>query len=85
MIQPQELQRMLREFGGPLAQATVEQNVLSPFYANIKWVCSLDGDLHYAELAHFDLRSLRDTMDVMTFAARLKANMDAAAAQARAH
>lgn len=80
MISPDELQRLLREFGGGLALVTVEvpHPVLAPATATIRGVANINGQPKVFEAEGFDLRKIIDADDVLGLARQFLESFQAA-------
>lgn len=74
MLNPEEFQRLLRVFGGPLAQCEVkplsENLLLAPHDVKVCHFIHIHGRPLWVE-SELDLRSIRNAQDVCAFAGKL--------------
>lgn len=86
MINREELQRLLREFGGPLATVEVKPQSEIVFTAEhdvkVCFLASVYGNPEWVE-AELDLRSIRDVNDVAALAGKILEALEARAAAAK--
>lgn len=78
MIRAPELERMLREFGGPLATLEVKPSPVAPQLAKLSWVCQIGGQPHFGETDYLDLASFSDTGSVLRLAGQILKSLEEA-------
>lgn len=78
MIAAMQLQRLLREFGGPLATLEVKPSPVAPQLARISWICQIKGQPHYGETDYLDLASFSDTTSVLRLAGQILQSLEQA-------
>lgn len=76
MIKADQLQKLLREFSGPLSGVSVTakseaHEMFQPHLADITGVCNIHGKPTVYEVEDFDLRRIRCTDDVIGLAGQI--------------
>lgn len=78
MMKASELERMLREFGGPLSGLEVRPHPLAQHLVRISWVCQIHGLPHFGEADYLDLGVFSDTADVIRLAGLILKSLEEA-------
>lgn len=80
MISHEELESILRQFGGPLEIVNVDPvSALVPHLCAIRGACSLHGAPHYWSVDEFNLRNISGPEDILRLAGMILQSFQKAA------